>query len=83
MDIIPLKGVVNVHLSREFTILSGRSTGGIVVHPIVEVYFFEGMGGGLALVLPAALVLEYKEKLSSVLIEEIEIFDGICQDNVV
>jgi hypothetical protein len=60
-----------LYSSIELITLPGKSTRGIVIHPIIEIRLVGGQGGGFVQVAPVALVIEHQEGLSTFLMENI------------
>jgi|GEM_PF-6215857 len=77
------KAVVNLFSSREFVTLSGKPVGNCICHVIVEIIAMGQGAGGLVQVVPAALLVEAPEKVSTIFIESIRKSDAHFRENVV
>lgn len=64
-----------MYSTAELVTLTGKTAGGISVHPIVEIRSVGGLAGGMVQVVPVALILEAQGELSTFLMENIKTSD--------
>lgn len=64
----------------EYITLTAKATGGITVHPIVEVRLVASSGGGMLQVVPVVMVLKAQENISTYVIENIKKSDRLSAE---
>lgn len=75
MDILAHEGVMYLYSFSEFITLPGKDVGGLRIHPIFEISLVGAYGGGIAKIVPAALIVECQGEILTFLMENINMSD--------